>query len=189
MAGSGRADGGPVTGAPSPLAVRAAVPADAAAMAALHVRAWRAAYAGVMPADFLAALKVEEREAMWRRSLTDPDLAPAERVILVVEDAPGRVLGFCAAGHARGGDEFGMGELYAINVDPDAWGRGAGRALLAGATAWLDARFRQSIVWVTEDNPRARRLYERAGWALDGVVRAEEFGGVAVPHRRYRRKA
>ena len=168
-----------------PLVVRAAVPADAAAMAALHVHAWRAAYEGVMPAEFLAALTIAEREAMWRRSVTEPELAPAERVILVAVDGP-QVLGFCTAGHARGDDELGLGELYALNVDPPAWGRGAGRALLAAATAWLDARFRVSILWVTEENARARRLYERAGWTPDGVARTEDFGGASVRDCRYR---
>ena len=174
-----------MTSAP-PLVVRAAVPADAAAMAALHVHAWRAAYAGVMPADFLASLTIAEREAMWRRSLTEPELAPAERMISVAVDGE-QVLGFAAAGHARGDDELGLGELYALNVDPPAWGRGAGRALLAAATAWLDARFRVSILWVTEENSRARRLYERAGWSPDGAAKTEDFGGVNVRDCRYRR--
>ena len=168
--------------------VRAAVPADAAAMAALHVRAWQAAYAGVMPADFLAGLTIADREAMWRRSLTKPELAPAERVILVAADGD-QVLGLCAAGHARGDDELGLGELYALNVDPPAWGRGAGRALLAAATAWLDARFGVSILWVTEENSRARRLYERAGWSPDGGAKTEDFGGASVRDCRYRRTA
>ena len=68
------------------------------------------------------------------------------------------MVGFVAAGHARGDDEFGMGEVYAINVDPPAWGRGAGRALLAAATASLDARFAVSILWVVDGNQRARAL-------------------------------
>ena len=65
-------------------------------------------------------------------------------------------------------------------------GRGAGRALLAAAVTWLDARFRVSIVWVADDNPRARRLYERAGWSLDGGAKSEDFGGTGVRHCRYR---
>jgi len=105
--------------------VRQAVPGDPPAMAALHVRAWRATYAGLIPDEFLAGLKVEDREAMWRRSVTAPEVAPAERVILVAEQG-GAVVGFAAAGHARGDDEFGLGELYALNVDPPAWGRGQG---------------------------------------------------------------
>jgi len=168
--------------------VRQAVPGDPPAMAALHVRAWRATYAGLIPDEFLAGLKVEDREAMWRRSVTAPEVAPAERVILVAEQG-GAVVGFAAAGHARGDDEFGLGELYALNVDPPAWGRGAGRALLAAATAWLDARFRASVLWVVERNPRARALYERAGWSVDGATKIEDYGGAAVNNCRYRRVA
>ncbi len=170
------------------LVVRQAAPGDAPAMAALHVRAWRATYSGLIPDEFLAGLKVADREAMWQRSLTAPEVAPAERVILVVEEG-GAVVGLAAAGHARGDDEFGLGELYAINVDPPAWGRGAGRALLAAATAWLDARFGASVLWVVERNARARALYERAGWSVDGATKFEEYGGAAVNNCRYRRAA
>ncbi len=168
--------------------VRAAIPGDPPAMAALHVRAWRATYAGILPDAFLAALSVEEREARWRHSVTEPDRAPAERVILVVE-VDGVLAGFAAAGHARGDDEFGQGELYAINVDPPAWGRGAGRALLAAATAWLDARFSTSILWVVDGNRRARTLYERAGWSADGATKLEIYDGTSVDNCRYRRAA
>jgi GNAT superfamily N-acetyltransferase len=174
--------GGPI------VSVRAAVPADAPAMAGLHVRAWRATYTGMLPDSFLAGLKVEDREARWRGSLTEPDRAPAERIILVAE-AAGALLGFAAAGHARGDDEFGLGELYAINVDPPAWGRGAGRALLAAATAWLDARFAVSILWVVDRNQRARSLYERAGWSGDGATKVEIYDGTSVDNCRYRRAA
>lgn len=170
------------------IVVRPAVPGDAPAMAALHVRAWRAAYQGVMPDAFLAGLAVAEREAMWRRSLTEPDRAPAERVILVAE-ADATVLGFAAAGHARGDDEHGMGELYAINVDPPAWGGDAGTALLAAATAWLDARFPVSILWVVDRNERARSFYERAGWSTDGATKVEDYEGTRVTECRYRRAA
>jgi GNAT superfamily N-acetyltransferase len=166
--------------------VRAAVPADAPAMGALHVRAWRATYAGMLPDAFLAGLDVQEREATWRRSLTAPERAPAERVIVVAE-ADGALLGFAVAGHARGDDELGMGELYAINVDPPAWGRGAGRTLLAAATVWLEARFATSILWVVDRNQRARTLYERAGWSPDGGTKVETYDGTNVDSRRYRR--
>ena len=71
--------------------------------------------------------------------------------------------------------------LYAINVDPPAWGGGAGGALLAAATAWLDARFAVSILWVVDEQRSARaRFYERAGWSLDGATRIESYGGADV---------
>ena len=170
------------------IAVRAAAPPDAPQMAALHLRAWRATYAGILPEAFLAGLQAADREAMWQRSLTPPELAPAERVILVAE-ADGALVGLAAAGHARGDDEHGLGELYSIHVDPPAWGQGAGRALLAAATAWLDGRFPTSILWVVDRNQRARALYERAGWTLDGGTKIETYDGTDVSNCRYRRPA
>jgi GNAT superfamily N-acetyltransferase len=182
-----RQAGRQMTRSPSVI-VRAAAPGDPVAMAALHVRAWRATYTGLLPPSFLAGLKIEDREAMWRRSVTEPHLAPAERVILVAE-LDGTLVGFAAAGHARGDDEHGLGELYSLNVDPRAWGQGAGRALLAAASAWLDARYTASILWVVEQNARARAVYERAGWSVDGATKIEIYDGVSVNNCRYRRAA
>jgi hypothetical protein len=39
---------------------------------------------------------------------------------------------------------------------------------------------------VLEDNPRARRFYEREGWALDGGRKEEELLGTIVAEVRYR---
>ena len=145
------------------IAVRAAAPPDAPQMAALHLRAWRATYAGILPEAFLAGLQAADREAMWQRSLTPPELAPAERVILVAE-ADGALVGLAAAGHARGDDEHGLGELYSIHVDPSAWGQGAGRALLAA----LEERARASgprLMWCNARVPAAP-FYERLGWSI-----------------------
>jgi len=79
--------------------------------------------------------------------------------------------------------------LYAINVDPDRWGTGAGRALLAAAQAEL-ARlgYAKAVLWVLPDNARGRRFYELAGWTTDGTQRTSEVRGVVVPEVRYRRR-
>ena len=109
--------------------------------------------------------------------------------MILVAEVDGALVGLAAAGHARGDDEHGLGELYSIHVDPPAWGQGAGRALLAAATAWLDARFSTSILWVVDRNRRARTLYERAGWSLDGATKIETYDGTSVDNCRYRRAA
>ena len=77
-----------------------------------------------------------------------------------------------------------------INVDPDAWGTGAGRALLQAVQAEL-ARlgFEEAVLWVLPANARARRFYEIAGWACDGTERTMEVLGVVVPEVRYRRRS
>src|SRR3954451_25008746 len=61
-------------------AIRRAVPSDAPALAAVHVRAWQAAYRGMMSDDLLDALDVGERERIWAGWLGQ------EHGALVVED-------------------------------------------------------------------------------------------------------
>ncbi|MDP9237087.1 MAG: GNAT family N-acetyltransferase [Chloroflexota bacterium] len=71
-------------------------------------------------------------------------------------------------------------------VTPEAWGIGAGRALMQAARdALLDLEFRDAVLWVLEANGRARRFYERAGWRPDGVTRTDDYGGVELPAVRY----
>jgi RimJ/RimL family protein N-acetyltransferase len=43
-----------------------------------------------------------------------------------------------------------------------------------------------AVLWVLEDNPRARRFYEREGWALDGERKEDEYLGFRVAEVRYR---
>jgi ribosomal protein S18 acetylase RimI-like enzyme len=163
--------------------VRPARIPDASAMGRVAVRAWQAAYRGHMPDDYLDGLRAEDRAAYWDGVLRREDL---RGTILVVE-RDGKVVGFAAMGPSP--DPQGAGELYAINVDPDHWGTGTGRALLAEAQAEL-ARlgFAETVLWVLTGNARARRFYEIAGWVADGTERTSEVFGITVPEVRYRRR-
>lgn len=52
--------------------LREATPPDAAALGALHVAAWRGAYAGILPPSLLDGLSSDRSAAMWRAVLDDP---------------------------------------------------------------------------------------------------------------------
>jgi GNAT superfamily N-acetyltransferase len=80
------------------------------------------------------------------------------------------------------------GELCAIYADPPAIATGAGTALHAVAVEHLTAQgFTHGVLWVFEDNHRARRFYETHGWSPDGGQEDFEFGGRQVPELRYSR--
>jgi GNAT superfamily N-acetyltransferase len=86
------------------------------------------------------------------------------------------------------GDPVALGELYAVNLAPRAWGRGVGRALVRAAADGLRALGHdEAVLWVVPANGRARRLYESERWHADGAERAFELYGVSVPEVRYRR--
>jgi ribosomal protein S18 acetylase RimI-like enzyme len=105
----------------------------------------------------------------------------------LVAEVGGEVVGFVNVGAAREDDVAGLGELFAIYVHPDAWGRGAGQALMTEALARLRAEgFGEAILWVLQDNPRTRRFYELAGWRADGTSKDEEWLGTVIREVRYR---
>ncbi|HVX45556.1 MAG TPA: GNAT family N-acetyltransferase [Mycobacteriales bacterium] len=56
-----------------------------------------------------------------------------------------------------------------IGVAPEYWGRGYGRTILQELTKWLrSAGLERLSLSVVAANTRARRLYERCGWQVDG---------------------
>ena len=125
--------------------------ADAAALARVHVASWQGAYRGLVPDEVVDGLDVADWAKRKARALRQG------AVMWIVDEG----LGFAHAGPSR--DDEG-GELYALYVHPERFGRGLGLALLRTVEAWLDARFDRSELWVLEGNTRARRFYEAAGW-------------------------
>lgn len=140
------------------------------AVEAVRIATWKVAYRGILPDDLLDAMKVEDERVRWLVSrLADGD------VPTFVAVASGDVIGFATVGPSRDEDLMGR-ELYGIYLLPDHWSTGAGHALVE-ACGVLDS------VWVLEGNDRARRFYEREGFALDGATKVLEHLGGAVELR------
>jgi RimJ/RimL family protein N-acetyltransferase len=169
--------------------VRPATVADAPAIAAVQVVTWQAAYAGLLPADYLAGMSrsVEQRAQRWRTTVTT-----GESTVLVIEadeanEAGPALAGFAAVGPSRDDDATAdIGELIAIYVDPAHWARGLGSSLHNAGMAVLQAGGHQrATLWVLDTNARSRGFYERHGWHADGETKRQEIGGVTVTEVRY----
>jgi L-amino acid N-acyltransferase YncA len=168
------------------LEIRPAVRADAAEIARVHVETWRAAYAHALPHEALSSLSVAERATGWTEWLAKD----APRTTTLVAERGEWVVGFASVGPSRDDDaDDGVAELYAVYVVAEEWGRGVGRRLLSeAAEAMRAAGFREATLWVLDDNPRARRAYEAAGWKLDGAEKEDVvLGEVHVTELRYRK--
>jgi len=158
--------------------VRRATVADAPAIADVHTRTWQAAYEHVFGPERLAGIDAGRRRSSWERAI-------ANGQDVFVAELDGRVVAFVSVGAAR--DDEALGELHAIYALPETWGTGVGRALMRSAVEALrGAGHREAVLWVLDDNPRARRFYEREGWKLDGGWKEDAFLGVAVAEVRYR---
>jgi GNAT superfamily N-acetyltransferase len=165
--------------------VRPARPEDAAAVAEVHVRAWQAAYRGLMADEFLDSLRPEDRAARYTFAAPDPT-APETLVVTADDDV---IAGFATVAPARDDDRSGTGEVCALYVDPPAWGSGLGLALMQAARARLiELSFTQAGLWVLVGNDRAQRFYRRDGWTPDGARRTDRVWGVTVDEVRFVRQ-
>ncbi|MFD7072040.1 GNAT family N-acetyltransferase [Streptomyces sp. NPDC059913] len=162
---------------------------DCAAVTRLRARGWRAAYAGLVPETYLDAMERDVAEDTERRRAALARGGPL--VNLVAEaDGPG-VIGWACYGPLQGPAAAPeRGELYALYAAPERIGTGTGRALTAEVLARAAARGLTCLeLWVLKENARARRFYERAGFAADGAEETFEADGVLVPEVRYVRAA
>jgi GNAT superfamily N-acetyltransferase len=102
--------------------------------------------------------EVGASEDSWRRRLSD-------RTRFVAE-VDGKVVGTVGAGP---GEFDGAAALTALWVDPGFRARGVGSALVDAVVDWAKGKgFNQVLLWVTEVNENAQRLYERRGFARTG---------------------
>lgn len=156
---------------------------DAEAVAGVRVEGWRHAYTGIVPRSWLDGMTVAEDAARQRARLADPGRTATD---LVATDPDGTVVGWACFGPDTAAPD--AAELYALYVRPDRIGAGIGRALLDEVHARAAAaRFTYMTLWVLADNHRARRFYDRAGYAPDGAAQSDTYDGVVLDELRCRR--
>lgn len=168
--------------------IRLMTEADVPAVAEVRVSGWQHAYRGLVPHTYLDRMDAGSDAARLYARLEYPD-PHVEDMVAEAED--GTVAGWSCLVPYRldetdGGRFDGDGELYAIYLRPEWIGRGVGRALVRDAIARSTGRdWPELRLWVLEGNARARRFYERAGFAHDGGREPFTVDGVAVPEVRY----
>jgi ribosomal protein S18 acetylase RimI-like enzyme len=183
---------------------------DELAVAGVHVRSWQEAYRELMPAEFLAELDPRDRAGRYEFE-GGPEAPTTVVAVAPVDDGGGAgdgddpsltnsvevrsgsspspvepVVGFVTFGPSRDRDTVGMGEIYALYVDPGRYEGGVGRMLMAHARRRLKEQgFEAAVLWVLLGNERAASFYEREGWKADGATREEQPYEIVSNVRRF----
>jgi GNAT superfamily N-acetyltransferase len=160
--------------------VRPARPEDAARLAEVYLASGRAAWAGHLREETLAAFTSPAQE--WVEAMADPGFC------ILVGEIDGEIAGVATLLPTQDADDrpeevARLGRLY---TEPAAWGRGLGHALMGAAMEELERRgYREATLWTGEWN-RARGFYEAHGWRWDGATREQTLAGEVWTEVRYR---
>jgi ribosomal protein S18 acetylase RimI-like enzyme len=156
------------------LTIRAARPKDAAEVARIYIESWHDTYPGVLSSALLCAMTLKGQTARWLSAIR----AQKRETVLVAEDPKLGIVAMSSMGASRD-RSFGYdGEVYTLYVDPNHFGRGAGRTLLNGAFAVLRARgFGSCVIWAHAHN-NARFFYETMGGRAVAERTARMMGDV-----------
>ena len=150
--------------------VRNAVPEDCGALGRIMALSFRSAFGGFISRETLDCCAVAENCAGLLASL------PKEMTTLTGW-VDGKLMGLLVCSE----QPDGRAEIEAIHSLPESWGTGLGAAMLDFAL-----RGRSAGLWAFEENRRARRFYEKHGFAFTGERRISEFDGAVEV--RYERK-
>jgi ribosomal protein S18 acetylase RimI-like enzyme len=171
----------------APPEIRLATPDDIERIAEIHVASWTSAYTGLIPNEEIAALTVPVRIEDWREVFADPSW-PEDRLWVLLDE--GGIQGFLYAGPSedKDVDPSRTVNVICLYLDPDARGRGYGRALMVEALADFAARgFDLATLYVLTENEPARRFYARLGWMEEPEVVKDCLGeGIPALQLRYR---
>lgn len=151
---------------------------DRLAVSRIYEESWKFAYQGIIPQTYLDSIPA----GLWAANLDQ-----GGRRSLVLEEG-GRLLGTSSVGLSRWPDYPGLGEVVSLYLLPEYIGRGYGGPLLEAAVETLaEQGFRDVLLWVLEENRRARRFYEKHGFRSAGVFMEQETGGKLLQEVLYRR--
>lgn len=131
----------------------------------MHCTAWQEAYRGIVSDRYLDSMTVEATTARARRFPENT---------LVARDKE-KVVGFAVYGPSRDEDLTDAGEIVAIYVLSEYYGRKIGYRLMNEAVSRL-GEYNTIFVWVLEKNERAIHFYHRYGFEFDGCRKQWNLG-------------
>ena len=144
--------------------IRKAIPGDEQVLAYIQTESWKAAFSGILsPEELERCTNLQKAEQMYHSVLRREGCNIA--IELVNDQA------HCIAAWGTNRCDLGdtVGELICIHSLQNNWAKGYGSAMMEYVLAQLQqAQYESGILWVFEDNTRARKFYEKHGFELTG---------------------
>ena len=130
----------------------------------VHWQTWREAYDDLLPADFQETMTLEKCRFFSQKY--------PENTLIAMDGK--KVVGFISYGNFRD-EAIQAGEIIALYVLKDYYGKGVSKQLMHAAFAALD-QFSEIYLWVLKDNKRAIAFYQKMGFTFDGQEKILDLG-------------
>ena len=130
----------------------------------VHWQTWREAYDDLLPADFQETMTLEKCRFFSQKY--------PENTLIAMDGK--KVVGFISYGNFRD-EAIQTGEIIALYVLKDYYGKGVSKQLMHAAVAVLD-HFSDIYLWVLKDNKRAIAFYKKMGFTFDGQEQILKLG-------------
>ena len=134
----------------------------------IYESSWKYAYKNIIPQDYLDSIP----KGRWADNINKDGM----NNLVMIKD--GLIIGtasFCKSRWERYRD---YGEIVSIYFLPEYIGKGYGRLLLDKCIEELKKfGFSKILLWVLEDNHRARSFYEKCGFVFSGIFLQDNIGG------------
>ena len=141
---------------------------DFSSIRELYYRSWKFAYRDIIPMEWIESRPKDK----WGGNITEN----GRTEIGAFED--GRIVGTASFGASRWEKFGGYGEIVTIYLLPEYMGRGVGSALMERCISELKAQgCSRILLWVLEENTRARRFYEKHGFRVTAEYMDDNIGG------------
>ena len=149
---------------------------DRLAISHIYEASWKAAYRGMIPQTFLDELPVGN----WAGVI---DKSDRKSLVLVEDDT---FIGTASYAKSRWPEQAEWGEIISIYLLPEYIGKGYGKQLFQRVLEELKQMgFKKILLWVLEDNVRAKQFYEKFGFKQNQRFIDDEIGGKALKEVQY----
>lgn len=149
--------------------VRLALPAEAAAIAALQRRSWVEDYPSALADELLSSADLAAMTSSWENAIVRPPLAQFRVLVAIGSE---RLVGFAAIGPSDDPDADASADALVaeFTIDPQARHSGHGSRLVNAVADTLRADgFTRATWWVRSTDDGLRDFLVSAGWAADGA--------------------